>query len=447
MATKDIEFQHPEIETLEREDIVALQQRKLKAMGERLTGNSEWREHLAKGGLRPADLADPQSLDAVPLLEKADLHALYPFPMLGEPMERVARFFATSGTTGLPVMFGFTQRDLDDLMAQQIARMLRAAGFQPGDRVYQGHGYGLWIGGPAMDLGLKALGATNFPIGPGRADMAVRWMRDQDYTACIMSPLWMMSLIDAAERQGIDPRADWKLRVGGFDGQSVSLGFRDEMEAALPDGFMAQNIYGTTEAGGPVLGISCPYSHDHDLMHLINDDTVMTELLDPENLKPVGPGEIGEIVITTLDKQASPVLRWRTRDLARLAENPFDCPCGRRGLPLISRLIGRSDDMLKVRSVIVYPSQIEDVIAAEDGTVKHAWQIYIDQHPHELEELVVACERRADAELPAEQLAKTIGREIRARVGIRVTVDCHEEGSLPRYEGKAQRVLVREAGD
>lgn len=441
----DIQFQHPEVESLDRGDIVAMQQRKLKAMGQRLATRPEWRDRFATAGLRPTDLADPQALAAIPPLEKADLHALYPFPLLGEPMDRVARFFATSGTTGLPVMFGFTRRDLNDLLAQQTARMLRAAGFQPGDRVYQGHGYGLWIGGPAMDLGLQVLGATNFPIGPGRADMAVRWMRDQQYTACIMSPLWMMSLIDAARRQDINPRRDWNLRLGGFGGQSVSLGFRDELEAALPPGFQAQNIYGTTEAGGPVLGISCPYSHDRDLMHLINDDTVLTEVLNPETLAPVGPGEVGEIVITTLDKEASPVLRWRTRDLARVPEHPYDCPCGRRGLPLIGRLIGRSDDMLKVRSVIVYPSQIEDVIAAEPDTVKHAWQIYIDQHPHQLEELIVACERRRDAAVDTDELARTIAREVRARIGIRVTVECHEEGTLPRYEGKAQRVLVREA--
>lgn len=433
------------IEMLDRDDVLKVQQRKLASLGERLAGSQEWREHFARTGLKPEDLADRQALEAVPTLEKSDLRELYPFPFLTVPMEQVQRFFATSGTTGLPILFGFTARDVEVLLRGQVGRILRAVGIGPGDRVYQGYGYGTWIGGSALDEGIKAAGATNFPIGPGRGELAVRWIADHGYTGCSISPLWMMTLIDIARRQGLDPKRDWKLKTGVFGGQSVSKAFKDELEAALPDGFMAHNIYGTTEAGGPILGVSCPYSHERDEMHLINEDTVLTEIVDPDTMKPVAPGESGEIVITTLDKEASPVVRWRTRDLVRLSERPHDCPCGRGGYPLIGRIIGRSDDMLKVRGVMLYPSQVEDIIAGTPGTAKEAWQIYIDREDRVLEEITVAVERRRSAELTAEQIRESIQRETHSRLGIRLKVECHDEGALPRYEAKAQRVHVRTA--
>jgi len=325
-----------------------------------------------------------------------------------------------------------------------MARIFRCTGIRPGDRVYQGYGYGLWIGGVAMDWALLPYGATNFGIGPGRAEAVVEWLRDHEYDACTMSPLWLMTLINHAKSRGIDPKRDWKLRVGLFGGQSVSAVFREELEAEMPPGFLAHNIYGTTESGGPNLGISCPHSHAPDLIHLINEDTILTELVDPQTLEPVGPGEIGEIVITTLDKQASPVLRWRTRDLVRLADDPQGCPCGRRAFPLIGRIIGRSDDMLKIRGVMIFPSQVEDIIAAHDDTVKEAWQIYIDRQDRVLDEVVIAVERRNGAQRAHAEIAHDVGRALQSRLGIRVHVEVEDEGKLPRYEAKAVRVIVRE---
>jgi phenylacetate-CoA ligase len=158
----------------------------------------------------------------------------------------------------------------------------------------------------------------------------------------------------------------------------------------------------------------------------------------------VGPGGEGEIVLTTLEKEASPVVRWRTRDLVRLSENPYDCPCGRRGLPLIGPIVGRSDDMLKIRGTMVFPSQVEDVIAATAGTVKEAWQIYIDRSDRVLEEGTVAIERQPESNAGAEQLAKQVADTLRARLGVRLKVECHDLGTLPRYEGKAERVIIRD---
>jgi phenylacetate-CoA ligase len=443
MIDQAIEYEHEEVERLERSQLEALQRRKLAALGERLARSPEWQTHFASAGVDPARLGEMERFRALPMLEKTDLRSRYPFPFLTAPMEEVARFVATSGTTGLPVMFGFTRRDATELLPRQMARIFRCTGIRPGDRVYQGYGYGLWIGGVAMDLALLPYRATNFGIGPGRAETVIEWLRDHEYVACTMSPLWLMTLINLAHSRGIEPKRDWKLRVGLFGGQSVSAVFRDELEAAMPDGFVAHNIYGTTESGGPNLGISCPYSHDPDLLHLINEDTILTELVNPQTLEPVAPGEVGEIVITTLDKEASPVVRWRTRDLVRLADEPYACRCGRRGLPLIGRIIGRSDDMLKVRGVMVFPSQVEDVIAAHEDTVKEAWQIYVDRHDRVLDEAVVAIERRSSARKTSDALAHDIERALEARLGIRMRVEVSEEGQLPRYEAKAVRVIVR----
>lgn len=434
---------HPDVELLDRDAILAIQRRKLAALGARLADSPEWGAHFAKAGMRPTDLVDHAALAAAPTLEKADLRDRYPFPMLTTDMGQIRRFIATSGTTGLPVMFGMTARDLDHLLASQMCRILKAAGVEPSDRFYQGYGYGLWVGGLALDVGLKAFGATNFPLGPGRSELAVTYLKDHGYTACSMSPLWLMTLVNAARDMGVDPKTEWKLRVGLFGGQSVSAKFREELEAALPTGFAAQNIYGTTEAGGPVVGISCPYSHDRDEMHLINEDTIITEVLDPETMMPVAPGEVGELVVTTLDKEASPVVRWRTHDLVRLSEHPYDCPCGRKGMPLIGRIIGRNDDMLKVRGVIVFPTQIEDIIANVEGTVKEAWHIQIDREDKILEEITVEMEKTRGCNLPNEEVGAKVQHLIHSRLGIRVNVICLDQGTLPRYEAKAVRVHIK----
>jgi len=434
----------PEIEALDRDAILAIQARKLTVLGERLAASPDWTKHFSKTGMSPRDLGAADGLASAPMLEKVDLRERYPFPMLTVDPKQVARFCATSGTTGLPVLFGYTERDLQHTLAKQVARQLYCNGVRPGDRAYQGFGYGLWIGGPAFDYGLQELGATCFPVGPGRSELVVEWMRDQEWAFASISPLFLATLVRVARDRGIDPKTDWKIRIAVTGGQSVSRAFRDELEAEMPDGFMTHNTYGTTEAGGPVVTTSCPYSHDRDEMHLINEDTVLTEILDPDTMKPVGPGEIGEIVVTTLEKEASPVVRWRTRDLVRLSDAPYDCECGRTGFPRIGRLIGRSDDMLKVRGVIVYPSQIEDVIAGTPGAVKEAWQIYVDKVDQTSTGVTVSIESEAGFNGKPADLADTVARSLSSRLGLKVPVECHPVGTLPRYEAKAQRIIVKQ---
>lgn len=436
---------HPEIEMLDFEDIQKIQRERLAALGARLAQSDAWVAHFKAAGMSPRDLASDDGLESTPFLDKADLHERYPFPFLTVPPEQVERFIATSGTTGLPVMFGMTHADHHQLLAKQVARILVAAGVKPGMRTYQGYGYGLWIGGPALDAGFAELGCTNFPIGPGRGEVAVKWMRDHAYDAASMSPLWLMSLVSLAKEQGIDPKRDWALKCAILGGQSVSSEFRAQLEAELPDGFQSHNIYGTTEAGGPVLAISTPYTHAADELQLVNEDTIITEILDPKTLKPVGPGEVGEIVITTLTKQASPMVRWRTRDLVRLSEHPFDCPSGRKGMRRIGRIIGRTDDMIKVKGAMVFPSQVEDIIAGTEGTVKEAWQIYVDKGAATITDFTIAVEACRETNRPPEQIASAIKSAVHARLGVGALVECHPEGTLPRYEAKAVRVLPLEA--
>lgn len=434
---------HPEIEQLDRDDLKAIQARKLAALGERLAGSPDWVEHFKKGGVHPRDLADPQALASVPFSDKTQLRERYPFPMLTEGFEKVTRFCATSGTTGLPVLFGYTDRDLNHLLAKQVARQLYCNGLRPGDRGYNGFGFGLWVGGLAFDLGMAELGMVNFPIGPGRSELVVEWMRDMQWRFASISPVFLATLVRTAREKGIDPKTDWKLSHAVIGGQSISRAFRDELEAEMPAGFRTYNTYGTTEAGGPIVSTTCEHSHARDEMHLINEDTLLTEILDPATFKPAGPGEVGEIVVTTLDKQASPVVRWRTRDLVRVSAQPYDCACGRKGMRTIGRLIGRSDDMLKVRGVIVYPSQIEDVVAATPGTVKEAWQIYVDSLDGAPKQMTVAVEYDRKYNGAPDDLAHNIGHSLTSRLGLKVPVECHPEGTLPRYEAKAQRVQVR----
>jgi phenylacetate-coenzyme A ligase PaaK-like adenylate-forming protein len=434
---------HSDIESLDYPAIQALQRKRLSELAARLDGQPDWAAHFAAAGMRPSDLVAKDGLEHAPFLDKSALHGRYPFPFLTAAMPSVRRFMATSGTTGLPVLFGMTENDYGRLLPYQMARILSAAGVQRGQRAYQGYGYGLWIGGPALDVGFAALDCTSFPIGPGRGELVVKWLRDHSYDVASMSPLWLMSLITLAKQVGIDPRKEWSIKLAILGGQSVSTEFRNQLEAEMPDGFVSHNIYGTTEAGGPVLAISTPFTHADDELQLVNEDTIITEILDPASQKPVAPGEVGEIVITTLAREASPVVRWRTRDLVRLSAHPFDCKSGRRGMRKIGRIIGRTDDMIKVKGVIVFPSQIEDIVAATPGTVKEAWQIYVDKQKTTIGSMCVAIEADARANRPREDLVAEVRREIRARLGFNAVVECFSEGTLPRYEAKATRVLHR----
>lgn len=249
----------PQIEQLDHQGILALQRARLVELGDHLAQSEDWVAHFAAAGMKPRDLAAADGLQNAPFLDKDSLRARYPFPFLTVKMEEVMRFMATSGTTGLPVLFGQTNEDYNGLLRRQMARILTAAGVRRGQRAYQGYGYGLWIGGPALDVGFAALDCTTFPLGPGRGELAAQWMRDHRYEVASMSPLWLMTLVTVAKQVGIDPKRDWVLKTAILGGQSVSTEFRAQLEAEMPDGFMSQNIYGTTEVGTDPGGVDTIY--------------------------------------------------------------------------------------------------------------------------------------------------------------------------------------------
>ena len=268
---------HPDVESLDYDGLKRLQRRRLSELADRLDGKPESAEHFRAAGMKPRDLVADDGIAHAPFLDKDDLRSRYPFPFLTTDMNAVERFVATSGTTGLPVLFGMSRADFNTLLPYQMARMLNAAGVKRGQRAYQGYGYGLWIGGPALDLGFKAMDCTTFPLGPGRGDLAAQWLRDHRYDVASMSPLWLMTLITIAKQAGIDPKRDWTLKTAILGGQSVSAEFRAQLESEMPDGFMSHNIYGTTEAGGPVLAISTPFTHAAD-EHRVQAARIQTDV-------------------------------------------------------------------------------------------------------------------------------------------------------------------------
>jgi phenylacetate-CoA ligase len=330
---------HPEVELLDRGAILAIQRDKLVRLGKRLSGSLEWSAHFRAAGLSPRDLADPQGIANAPMLTVAQLHERYPLPMLTAQEFQVERFFATPQAAGPPILFGFTARDFYRTLPGQVARLLHCAGLRHGDRAYQSHDYGLCLDGWAYEAGFRALGATCFPVGPGRGELVVQWLRDQGWDFAVATPAWLLELARLAAEQDIDPRRDWRLRAAALAGP-VTRADRGALDAGLPAGFAGHAVYGRTEAGGPVLAVACAHSRDRGELHLINEDTIVTEILDPDTLQPVGTGQTGEVVVTTLDKEASPVVRYRTGERARLSDRPYDCPCGRIGMPLIG-LTGR----------------------------------------------------------------------------------------------------------
>lgn len=436
---------HVDVEGLDREAITSLQQERLGTLGLRLAKGPDWQVHFKEEGMSPADLASSDGLESAPSMVKSLLHKHNPVPSVTEPMERVERLIAASGTTGLSVLFGMTREDLQKRLPSQVSRTPSAAGVERGQRARQGCGYGLRIGGPAIDVGFKALDCIMIPAGPGRGDLVAPWMRDHACEVAAKPTLWLMALVKLAKDAETNPKEDWALKTAIPGGQPVSKEFRDQPESEFPEGFRSQNIYETTGTGGPILAASTPHALADDELQLIDEDVALTEVLDPNAMEPVGPGEVGETVTATLCEQASTAVRRRTRDLARPSDNPHDCRPGRRGMRKIGRAIGigRSDDMPKVNGVIVVPLQIEDVIAGTPCVARDAWQICIDKERATLNSMVVAAEAEPGQTCPHDQIVAELKRSIRAHSGMGAGAECSEDGMLPHCEANAVRVLHR----
>ncbi len=428
----------PELEPIEsasRDEIAALQLSRLRWTLQHAYDNvAHYRARFDEKGVHPADLASLDDLAAFPFTVKDDLRRGYPFGMFAVPREQVIRVHASSGTTGIPTVVGYTRADLDT-WADIMARCLRAAGARSGDIVHVAYGYGLFTGGLGFHGGAERLGCTVIPASGGYTDRQVRMIRDFQPHVIAVTPSYMLAIADEFERQGLDPR-HCSLQIGMHGAEPWTEAMRDEIETRF--GMMAVDLYGCSEAIGPGVSVECMETRDGP--H-IWEDHFYPEIVDPETGAVLPDGETGELVITSLTKEASPIIRYRTRDLTRLA------PGTARSMRRMQRVKGRSDDMLIIRGVNLFPSQIEEILLEDERLSPH---YYLEvRRPRRLDELTVVVEAKAgaDAEETRVAAARDLAGHIKSRIGISSEVTVGEPGSVERSMGKARRIVdLRPAG-
>jgi phenylacetate-CoA ligase len=391
--------------------------------------NPNYRRKFDAAGIHPDDLRSLSDLARFPFTTKADLREAYPFGFFSVPMNQVARVHASSGTTGKPTVVGYTKNDLA-AWSGLVARSIRAAGGRAGMKVHIAYGYGLFTGGLGAHYGAEAAGCTVIPMSGGQTERQVQLIRDFEPEIIMVTPSYMLAILDEFKRQGLDPRAT-SLQVGMFGAESWGEGMRAEIENSF--GIDACDIYGLSEVMGP--GVAQEFVQTKD-GPTIWEDHFLPEIVDPNTGNPVPDGEEGELVFTSLTKEAMPVIRYRTRDLTRLL--PGNITAMRR----MAKISGRSDDMLIVRGVNVFPSQIEEMILRCAGLAPH-YEVELTR-PSRLDEIRIIVEARPDLAQeahPAE--AQLLAVKLKDHIGISAHIHIAPSGSLARSAGKAQRVRDR----
>jgi phenylacetate-CoA ligase len=392
-----------------------------------------YKKKFDAAGVHPADLKEPADLAKFPFTAKDDLRQNYPFGMFAVPMSEIVRVHASSGTTGKPTVVGYTQGDIDT-WSSVMARSIRAAGGRSTDKIHVAYGYGLFTGGLGFHYGAEFLGATVIPVGGGFTERQVQLIVDFRPDIIVVTPSYMLAIADEFERQGLAPK-DCALRIGMFGAEPWTESMRAEIERRM--GIQALDHYGLSELIGPGVAQECPESRDG---LTIWEDHFYPEVIDPDSGRVVADGEPGELVLTSLSKEAMPVIRYRTRDLTRFL------PPAARPMRRIERVKGRSDDMLIIRGVNVFPSQIESVLGREPQFAPH--YLLEVRRPHSLDELEVLVEMRPElaGTLTAAEIAALAGKGehlIKAYIGISATVQVLEPGTIERSQGKAKRVIDR----
>jgi phenylacetate-CoA ligase len=393
-----------------------------------------FRQRLEKRGLAPDGIRGLADIARLPFTVKSDLRDTYPFGLFASPMGDVVRLHASSGTTGKPIVVAYTREDVD-VWSEVMARTLAACGLHRGDILQNAFGYGLFTGGLGAHYGAEALGATVIPVSGGNTDRQIMVLKDFGVSALCCTPSYFVHLIERAQELGVDLRG-LPLRVGVFGAEPWSDGMRAHIEAGA--GIRAFDIYGLSEIIGPGVASECSAQ---DGLHVF-EDHFYPEIIDPESGEPLPDGEEGELVLTTLSKKAMPMIRYRTRDITRIVAEP--CPCG-RSLRRIRRIGRRSDDMMIIRGVNVFPSQIEAALLQVEGTLPH-YQIILTRE-HGLDQMAVEVEVTAevfsDKVRALEEVRARLAHAIEHICGIRVDLRLVEPRSLQRSEGKAKRVIDR----
>jgi phenylacetate-CoA ligase len=393
-----------------------------------------FRQRLDERHFPPDGLDTLADIRHLPFTTKADLRDTYPFGLFASPMRDVVRVHASSGTTGKPIVVAYTQPDLD-VWTSVMVRAFAACGLDHGDVVQNAYGYGLFTGGLGAHYGAEALGATVIPVSGGNTDRQIMVLKDFGVTAICCTPSYFIHLIERAGELGVSMR-DLPLRVGIFGAEPWTESMRRHIE--IEGGIQAFDIYGLSEIIGPGVGIECPY---HNGLHIF-EDHFYPEVIDPETGRVMPDGEEGELVLTTLSKQAMPMIRYRTRDISVLAGEP--CPCGRT-VRRIGRIARRSDDMFIIRGVNVFPSQIESALLAVEGTVPH-YQILLTRHKglDAVEVHVeVTPELFSDKIGTLEGLRQRLAYSVEHTLGLKVEITLAAPRSIQRSEGKAKRVVDR----
>jgi phenylacetate-CoA ligase len=422
------------IESAPREELEALQLERLRATVDRILAKVP-AARLHDAGLRDArEIGSLDDLRELPFTLKSDLREHYPFGLLAVPREELVRVHASSGTGGKPTVVGYTRHDLDDVWTAVMARSMATAGVRAGTVVHNAYGYGLFTGGLGFHQGAERLGATVVPISGGMTARQVMLLRDFGGQALASTPSYALNIASAMREAGVEP-GDLHLEVGLFGAEPWSETMRAQIEREL--GLTAINFYGLSEIVGPGVSVECP--QERNGLH-VNEDHFLVEVVDPDSGTPCAPGEEGELVFTTLTKEALPLVRYRTADIAALTLDA--CPCGRT-LARMSPVRGRRDDMLIIRGVNLYPSEVEHALLGVDGVAPH-YQLVVER-PGELDELTVHCEPLEDG-IDRAALQARVVHVLRERTGIGIAVELLDCGAVPRSEGKAVRVVDRRAG-
>jgi phenylacetate-CoA ligase len=427
-------FFNEEFETLPRPALEALQLKRLQAVLERVNSNVPfYKASFEKAGIRPADVKSLSDLRRLPFTTKQDMRDSYPYGLFAAPMEDIVRIHASSGTTGKPTVVGYTLKDIE-IWADLMARTLVTAGAHKGDIIHNAYGYGLFTGGLGAHYGAERLGASVIPISGGNTKRQIMIMQDFGSTVLTCTPSYALFMAEEAAAEGIDIR-NLKLRIGVFGAEPWSEAMRNEIEEKL--NLTALDIYGLSEIMGPGVAQECI---EGKCGFHIWEDHFIPEIINPETGEVLAEGELGELVITTITKQGIPLIRYRTRDITSL--NYEKCVCGRTHAR-IARLSGRSDDMLIIRGVNVFPSQIEAILVGIEGVEPH-YLLVVDRAGNldTLEVQVEVDERIFSDEIKVlQRLSKRIEKEIKDMLGVTCSAKLVEPKTIQRSEGKAKRVI------
>lgn len=418
------------IETASRDEISALQLQRLQATLRHVYDNvPHYRKAFDAQGLHPSDMKQLSDLSKFPFTVKKDLRDNYPFGFFAVPRENVARIHASSGTTGKPTVVGYTRRDIDN-WADLVARSIRAAGGRKGDMVHVAYGYGLFTGGLGAHYGAERAGCTVIPMSGGQTEKQVQLIQDFKPDIIMVTPSYMQVIIEQFMRQGLDP-AQSSLKVGIFGAEPWTEAMRQDIETKA--GIDAVDIYGLSEVMGPGVASECIESKDGPVVW---EDHFYPEIVNPETGEPVADGEEGELVFTSLTKEAMPVIRYRTRDLTRLL------PPTSRSFRRIGKIVGRSDDMMIIRGVNVFPTQVEEIVLAHKQ-LSGLYQLHVSRDGL-LDQVEVHCELQGGAvsEVERGEIAQWVQQRVKTLVGISTKVCVFDRDSIERTQtGKARRVV------